>query len=99
MATTKSSFVPANEDNMAIAERWLDKIDRPLEKDGWTAGIDRNAVKQMKNAATDCIPEGSPRYTTLYVFADGSGMYEKRTDDWFIAEAETIAREQAKHNS
>ena len=76
-----------------------EKIDRPLQKGGSDAGIDHNAVKQMKDAAADFIPEGSPRYTTLYVFEDGSGIYEKRKDDWFIAEAETIAREQGKQNS
>ena len=86
-------------EKMTIAEKWLEQIDRPLKKDGWTAGINHNAVKQMKDAAADCIPEGSPRYTTLYVFADSSGMYEKRADDWFIADAETIAREQARQNS
>jgi hypothetical protein len=99
MATTKSSSVAADEGNLTIAEQWLDKIDRPLKKDGWTAGIDHNAAKQMRGAAADCIPEGSPRYTTLYVFEDGSGIYEKRKNDWFIAEAETIAREQGKQNS
>jgi len=53
-------------------------------------GIDRRAVKRMKGAAVDVIQDGSPRYTDLYVFADGSGLYEKHRDDWFTLSKEDV---------
>jgi len=95
----KSSFVPADENN--LTETWLEKIDRPwwnkkTPDERVATGLDRRALCQMKGAAEDAISEASPRYTTMYIFSDGSGLYEKQTDDWFIADAETIAREQAK---
>jgi hypothetical protein len=31
------------------------------------------------------------------VFADGSGLWEKRADDWFLADPETIAAAQEGH--
>jgi|ERR1035438_8584435 hypothetical protein len=93
----KLSFVAVDENNLTIAETWLEKIDRPWmsEPDANKrvgTGVDRRAVKQMKRAAVEDIQEGSPRYTTLYVFSDGSGLWEKRQDDWFLAEKDTIAR-------
>ena len=80
--------------NQTKAEQWLQQIDRPLKQDGWTAGIDRNTVKQMKRAATDVLQDASPRCTDIYVFADGSGLWEKRPEDWFLADPETIAAAQ-----
>jgi hypothetical protein len=93
------SFVAADENNLTRAETWLEKIDRPWmnEPDAHkrvATGIDRRAVRRMKDDAVDEIQDGSPRYTDLYVFADGSGLYEKRRDDWFIADSETVARAQ-----
>ncbi|MGB8582457.1 MAG: hypothetical protein WCD47_16670 [Candidatus Sulfotelmatobacter sp.] len=46
----------------------------------------------MKGAAEDAISEASPRYTTMYVFSDGSGLYEKREDDWFTLDADDEKR-------
>jgi hypothetical protein len=70
------------------AEQWLKRIDKPAN------GIDRAAVRRMKGAAEDCIQDASPRCTDLYIFSDGSGLWEKRQDDWFLADAETIAEAQ-----
>jgi hypothetical protein len=104
MATTKLSFVAADKDKLTIAERWLKKIDAPwmnkeTPSERAETGIDRRAVRRMKAAAEDVIQDGSPRLTDLYVFADDSGLYEKRTDDWFIADAESIARGHQEHES
>jgi hypothetical protein len=85
----KLSFKAADENNLTIAETWLERIDRPwmnepdATKRAWT-GIDRRAVTRMKDAAVEDI---QARYTTLYVFSDGSGLCEKRRDDWFVLDA------------
>lgn len=71
-----------------IAEHWLEKIDHP--KPPTPCGISRDAVDRMMGDAADVIQDGSPRYTDLYVFRDGSGIYEKRQDDWFVMEAEDM---------
>ena len=81
-------------EELTIAERWLDKIDRPLQKGGWNQGIDRNAVRRMKTAATDVLQDASPRCSDIYVFADGSGLWLKRQDDWFLADPATFAAAQ-----
>jgi hypothetical protein len=73
-----------------IAERWLNKIDNPSP--ATPSGISHDAVERMKDAAEDVIQCASPRYTDLYIFEDGSGLWEKRKDDWFIADEDTIAR-------
>ena len=61
------------------AEQWLEQIDK-------TDTVSRKTVKRMKGAAVDVVQEGSPRCTDIYIFSDGSGLWEKREDDWFIAE-------------
>ena len=84
-----------------IAEQWEEKIDRPWRSEPdsnrrkWTE-IDRKAVRQMKAAAADVLSKASQRYTDIYVFADGSGLWEKRTDDWFTADEEEVAEAQAE---
>jgi hypothetical protein len=95
----KLSFKAVEQDNLTAAETWLERIDRPwmngkTPNERVAAGIDRKAVRRMKEAAMEDIQDGSPHYTTLYVFTDGSALYEKRTDDWFIADSETVARAQ-----
>jgi hypothetical protein len=67
------------------AAKWLERIDKPV------AGVDRSAVRRMKGSATEVFQDASPRCTDLYVFSDDSGLWEKRQDDWFIAEQDTIA--------
>jgi hypothetical protein len=67
-----------------IAEQWLELIDS-------TEPISRKTVKRMKGAAVDVVQEGSPRCTDIYIFSDGSGLWEKREDDWFIAETTQVA--------
>jgi hypothetical protein len=86
---------------MTKAEQWLKRIDRRTEVMGTSSrtDINRSAVRRMKAAAMDVIQDGSPRLTDLYVFADDSGLYEKRTDDWFIADPESIARGHQEHES
>jgi hypothetical protein len=49
------SFEPVDENNLTIAEQWLEKIDKPMMEHGWTAGIDRKALRQMKKAAKDAM--------------------------------------------
>ena len=80
---------------MTIAEQWLEKIDRswmsgktPDER--VAAGIDRRAVRQMKDTAENVLQSASPRYTDIFVFRDGSGIYEKRQDDWFVLDADEV---------
>jgi hypothetical protein len=78
-----------------IAEKWLEKIDRPwmsgkTPSDRVAAGIDRRAVRSMKDAAENVLQSASPRYTDIFVFADGTGVYEKRQDDWFVMDAAAV---------
>ena len=93
----KLSFKAADENSLTIAETWLEKIDRPwvnAKRSRSYTDIDLNAVRRMKEAAVEEIQDASPRYTSLYVFSDGSGLYEKRQHDWFLADQETIAEAQ-----
>jgi hypothetical protein len=78
-----------------IAEKWLEKIDRPWMSgktpgDRVAAGIDRRAVRSMKDAAENVLQSASPRYTDIFVIADGTGVYEKRQDDWFAMDADEV---------
>jgi hypothetical protein len=44
----------------------------------------------MQATAVDEIQHGSPMLNELYIFADGSGLYEKRARDWYpVAKAKT----------
>jgi hypothetical protein len=79
-------------EKLTVAETWLEKIDRPLmnaPRGSWV-GIDRRAVRRMRDAAEDVLQSASPRYTDIFVFADGTGIYEKRQDDWFVLDAEEV---------
>jgi hypothetical protein len=77
-------------EKLSVAETWQERIDRPLAKApaGAWAVIDRRAVRRMKEAAVDVLQNASGRYTDIFVFADGTGIYEKRQDDWYVAEME-----------
>jgi hypothetical protein len=77
-----------------IAETWQEKIDRPLPK---YKDIDHDAVRKMKGAAEDVLHETSPRYNDLFVFSDGSGIYEKRPDDWFVSSPEEVTELMENH--
>lgn len=71
-----------------IAEAWLERIDRPITKaqaaGGWNGeGIDKRAVKRMIDAAVYVLPGASGRCTDIFIFKDGSSLYEKRKDDWY----------------
>lgn len=61
---------------MTIAEQWLHRIDKPER-------MNRTTIRRMKDAAVNELQEASPMRTEVFVFADGSGLYEKRQDDWF----------------
>ena len=69
MASKKSS----------IAETWLQRIDKPRNSAHYLA-VNRQAVGRMQDAAVD-VKEYSGSY--LYIFEDGSSLYEKHRDDWF----------------
>jgi hypothetical protein len=58
----------------SIAEKWQAKIDRPKY------GINKNAVKQM-DENTVAVIESFGSY--IYIFDDGSSLWEKRRDDWY----------------
>jgi hypothetical protein len=75
---------------MAInkAEQWIQKIDNPRTAGGYGSGINKRAVERMQGAAEEV---GEVRGTYIYVFKDGSGLYEKRRDDWYPADEELIA--------
>jgi hypothetical protein len=64
-----------------IAEKWLDRIDRPKN------GINRDAVRRMQEDATDVL-ESYGSY--LYIFEDESGLWEKRDDDWYPIDEDII---------
>jgi hypothetical protein len=77
------------------AEKWLGKIDAPWrnEPDEYKrvgTSIDRRAVKLMMEGAEDVLQGASGRCTDIYVFADGSGLYLKRRDDWFPMTADDV---------
>lgn len=82
---------------MAIAEQWLEVIDRPLKEHGSGAGINRKAVRRMKKAAVDALQDANPRGGNILVFKDGSGLWEKRKDEWFPADEERIAELQKEN--
>jgi len=72
------------------AKQWIEVIDRGT----LTANVNRKAIKRMKEAAVDVIQDGADPFRDLYIFSDGSALYEKRKDDWYPADEETIARAQ-----
>jgi len=37
------------------AEKWLERIDRPMKKGGFGAGINKQAVKRMQEAAVTFV--------------------------------------------
>jgi hypothetical protein len=82
---------------MTIAETWLQRIDKPMAAGGFDAGISKKAVKRMQESAVNILQDASPRCSDIYVFADGSGLWLKRQDDWFLADPETIAAAQEGH--
>jgi len=73
-----------------IAGKWLEQMEKPMTIGGYDAGLDRRAVRQMKNDAEDVLKGASPRYTDIYVFRDGSGLWLKRENDWFVMDTEDI---------
>ena len=75
---------------MNSAQDWIGIIEKPL-KPGSYAGINKQAVRRMKDAAVDVIQEGGPRCTDIFIFKDGTGLYEKRKDDWYPADTEVIS--------
>jgi hypothetical protein len=87
-------------EKVTIAEKWLEVIDRPtgVKGTGNGVGIDRNAVRRMKTSAVYALQEASPRGTDIYVFADGSGLWLNRPNDWYPADEETIAELVAEEN-
>jgi hypothetical protein len=87
------SFVPADKNKLTIAETWLERIDRPWVRtknahQRTRTGIDRRAAKRMKKAALEDIQDG----TSLYFFKDGSCLWEKHQDEWFVLDAENAKR-------
>jgi hypothetical protein len=81
------------------AEQWLEKIDHPKGIQGTgQMGINRRSVKRMMEAAEHVLQDASPRCTDIYVFADGSGLWLKRQDDWYPADEDTIAKLLADEN-
>lgn len=79
------------QEKQTVAEQWLEKIDRPMdEAKNFDAGTDKRAVRRMKDAAEDVLPCASRRYTDVYVFSDGSGLYLKREDDWYPLDTEEV---------
>jgi hypothetical protein len=67
----------------SIAETWQARIDQPKKKGGWDASINKQAVKRMMDAAVGLLQETTGRCTDIYIFEDGSSLYEKRRDDWY----------------
>jgi hypothetical protein len=78
-------------EKMTIADTWLQRIDKPMAAGGFDAGINKKAVKRMQESAVNILQEASPRCSDIYVFADGSGLWLKRQDDWYPADEELIA--------
>jgi hypothetical protein len=86
--------------DMSTAEIWLERIDRPWRKvkNAWAGtGISKSAVRRMTDAAVDVFPDASPRNSDIYVFDDGSGLWEKSKGDWRLADEETIAELKAEN--
>ena len=78
-------------EKLTIAETWLPRIDKPISESGFSAGISKKTVKRMQESAVNILQDASPRGSDIYVFADGSGLWLKRQDDWFLADPETVA--------
>jgi hypothetical protein len=78
-------------ERMTIAETWLRRIDKPMAVGGFDAGINKKAVKRMQESAVNILQDASPRCSDIYVFADGSGLWLKRHDDWYPADEDRIA--------
>ena len=51
----------------SIARKWQEKIDRS-----------QDAVKQMEGDAVEMLDNGN----YVYIFKDGSSLYQKHRDDW-----------------
>jgi hypothetical protein len=85
-------------EKMTIAETWLQRIDKPMAAGGFDAGISKKAVKRMQEWAVKILQDASPRCSDIYVFTDGSGLWEKRTDDWYPADEDRIAELLAEEN-
>lgn len=85
-------------EKMTIAETWLQRIDKPMAVGGFDAGISKKAVKRMQESAVNILQDASPRCTDIYVFADGSGLWLKRQDDWYPADEDRIAELLAEEN-
>jgi hypothetical protein len=81
-----------------IAETWLQRIDQPMAARGFDAGISKKSVKRMQESAVTILQDASPRCTDIYVFADGSGLWLKRQDDWYPADEDAIAELLAEEN-
>jgi hypothetical protein len=77
-----------------IAEQWLEKIDHPNV--ATPSGISRDAVERMQDDAVDVLQGASGRYTDVFVFEDGSGLYEKRKNDWYPMDAEEVKQAQGE---
>lgn len=63
-----------------IAQQWLEKIDKPNRREVRDRSIDKRAVEQMTDNAADAQEYGA---SYVYIFDDGSSLYEKRRDDWY----------------
>ena len=63
--------------NSSKAEQWLEVIDKPIS--AFRSRPSKGAIERMHNAAV-----GEVEYygTWIYIFADGSTLYEKNRDDW-----------------
>jgi hypothetical protein len=85
-------------ETMTIAETWLQRIDKPMAAGGFDAGVSKKAVKRMQESAVTILQDASPRCTDIYVFADGSGLWLKRQDDWYPADEDRIAELLAEEN-
>ena len=82
------------------AEQWLEVIDHPKGIQGTgQMGINRRAVKGMQESAVNILQDASPRCSDIHVFADGSGLWSKRRDDWYTADQDTIAELQAERTT
>jgi|HubBroStandDraft_2_1064218.scaffolds.fasta_scaffold1558933_2 hypothetical protein len=57
----------AEKEELTISEKWIKRLDE-------------NAVEQMQN---DAVGEVEGDYSWVYIFKDGSSVYEKRRGDWY----------------
>ena len=63
------------------AKQWLEVIDRP-KVTGSYYSISKKTVQHMTDTAVD-VKESYGSY--IYIFDDGSSLYEKRKNDWYPA--------------